>query len=77
LVAVFATFALVACGGGKTGTCEMCGKENVKVSEVTFLGETGMACDECAKAMEELGDLDMDDLGDLEDALGDLEDLLG
>lgn len=56
MLAVVATLSLTACGG-KTGTCEGCGKEDVKIKELSYEGESAWLCDDCydaAKAIIEL-----------------------
>lgn len=53
LLALVMVFSLVGCGGGKTATCELCGKET-KCKSLTFQGETGWFCNDCydtAKAL--------------------------
>ncbi|MBE6572327.1 MAG: hypothetical protein E7656_08785 [Ruminococcaceae bacterium] len=50
--------SLAACGPkAKTGTCDLCGKEEVKVKVIEVEGEEGWFCDDCyegAKALAEL-----------------------
>jgi hypothetical protein len=41
-------------GCGKKGTCEVCGKKDVKVKEVTIAGEKGTACEDCVEDIEAL-----------------------
>ena len=55
LLVVGALFAFAGCG--KTGDCELCGKEDVKLEEVEVLGESGYVCEDCAEGFEALEDL--------------------
>ena len=65
LVAVFAVMALVACGG-ETGTCDACGKEDVKVKGLSYQGEEGKFCDDCYDTMKAALDA-LEGLGNLGD----------
>ena len=59
--------SLAACGPkAKTGTCDLCGKEDVKVKAVEAMGEEGWFCGDCydtakdiAKAAEQMAKLGM------------------
>lgn len=53
-LAVVATLALTACGDTKTGTCDLCGKEDVKVKSLSYDGEKGWFCDDCYDTAESL-----------------------
>lgn len=55
LVAMLA-MALCACGG-KTGTCDLCGTENVAIECITVQGEDGWFCDDCYETAEGLAEL--------------------
>ena len=41
-------------GCSTKGTCEICGKENVKLNKVTYMGESAMLCDSC-KTLFDIG----------------------
>lgn len=54
--------AILLCGMvffscSKTGTCQLCNKENVELQKVEAEGETYMVCDECAMGVEFLKSL--------------------
>ena len=46
------TLAFVSCG--KKGTCDLCGKKNVMLSEQKVLGEKAEICSECKKKIKDL-----------------------
>lgn len=46
LLALSMIFALAACGGSKTTTCDLCG-ETKSCKSLTVEGETGWFCDNC------------------------------
>lgn len=56
LVCVSLAATLAACGG-KTGTCELCGKENVSVKTLTYEGESADFCNDCYEGAKAIMDL--------------------
>lgn len=56
LVCVSLAATLAACGG-KTGTCGLCGKENVSVKTLTYEGESADFCSECYDGAKAIIDL--------------------
>lgn len=59
---ILALAAILLCGivffsCSKTGTCQLCNKENVELQKVEAEGETYMVCDECAMGVEFLKSL--------------------
>lgn len=62
VILLVAMLALALCACSKTGTCDMCGKTDVSVSDITVNGETGWFCDDCYALAELAADM-ADDLG--------------
>lgn len=50
------SLCLMLVGCGKTGKCEICGKEG-KLSKVEIAGESSWVCSDCEEGIEALGNL--------------------
>ena len=46
-----------ACASKKVGKCELCGKDNVSLKELTYEGESSWLCDDCYDTMKALADM--------------------
>lgn len=57
LLLVLVALVCTVCACGKTGTCYICGKKDVKVTKYTASGDEFWACENCESAAKRLQEL--------------------